>query len=67
MSLNDVKQIIFVKVKSHVLFAVRAEFLNIIETSFSFRAFMCRPLTAFSSFSVRSLVLAKGYYIVARS
>jgi hypothetical protein len=35
-SLNSVNQLIFVMVKCGVLFEVRTEFLNIIQTSFSF-------------------------------
>jgi hypothetical protein len=39
ISLNSVNQMIFVMVKCSVFFAVRTEFLNIIQTSFGFKGF----------------------------
>jgi hypothetical protein len=37
LSLNSINQLIFVMVKYSVFFAVRTEFLNIIQTSFGFK------------------------------
>jgi hypothetical protein len=44
-SLNSVNQLIFVMVKCGVLFEVRTEFSNIIQTSFSFKglSILCLP------------------------
>jgi hypothetical protein len=43
ISLNSIKQLIFVMVKCGVLFEVRTEFLNIIWTSFGFKGNPLKP------------------------
>jgi hypothetical protein len=40
ISLNGVNQMSFVMVKCGVLFEVRTDFLNIIQTSFGFKGFI---------------------------
>jgi hypothetical protein len=59
MSLNGINQLIFVMVKCGVLFDIRTEFLNSIQTNFDFKVLhtVCLLLIAFKTNISRAVAI----------